>query len=196
MSAEWHNWVRMIEKFHIDGVIQFTPKKFADERGFFSETYNKQVLAEAGINLDFVQDNQSLSVDSGVLRGLHFQSPPHAQDKLVRVTRGSILDVAVDIRAGSKTFGQHIAVELSADNWKQLFVPKGFAHGFCTLTPNTEVQYKVTDYYAPECDKGLAWDDAALGIDWPITASDVILSDKDKTHPKLSELPDYFNVSE
>ena len=186
----------MIDTFDIDGVLAITPKKFGDARGFFSETYNKDLLTEAGINLEFVQDNQSLSTERGVVRGLHFQTPPHAQDKLVRVTRGSIIDVAVDIRKGSPTFGEHIAVELSADNWKQLLVPKGFAHGFCTLEPNTEVLYKVTDYYAPECDKGLAWDDPALGIDWRIIASEAILSDKDKIHPKLAALPAYFSVAD
>jgi len=185
----------MIEQLHIDGVFLITPKKFGDDRGFFSETFSKKVLEQAGIMQEFVQDNQSLSVEQGVVRGLHFQTPPHAQDKLVRVTRGSILDIAVDIRKGSKTFGQHVAVELSAENWKQLLVPKGFAHGFCTLTPNTEVQYKVTDYYAPECDKGLAWDDAALEIEWPITVSKAILSTKDMAHPTLKELPDYFTFS-
>lgn len=182
----------MIETFDIDGPLLITPKKFCDDRGFFSETYNKKLLAEAGFEKEFVQDNQSLSVEKGVIRGLHFQTPPHAQDKLVRVTRGAIFDVAVDIRKGSPTFGQHVAVELSADNWKQLFVPAGFAHAFCTLLPNTEVVYKVTDYYAPECDKGLAFDDPDLAIDWPVAIGDAILSDKDKVHPKLSQLPEYF----
>jgi len=186
----------MIEKFDIDGPLLIAPKKFTDERGFFSETYKKKELAEAGFNKVFVQDNHSLSTQKGVIRGLHFQTPPHAQDKLVRVVRGSILDVAVDIRKGSPTFGRHVAVELSAKNWRQLFVPVGFAHGFCTLEPNTEVVYKVSSYYSPECDKGLASNDPELGIDWPVTSSMVILSEKDKVHPKLSELPDYFLFSD
>jgi len=186
----------MIETHKIDGILTITPNKFGDERGFFSETYNKKLLAEAGINKEFVQDNHSLSAEKGVIRGLHFQTEPHAQDKLVRVTRGAILDVAVDIRKGSPTFGRHVAVELSAKNWRQLFVPTGFAHGFCTLAPNTEVVYKVTNYYSPECDKGLAFDDPELGIDWPVTSLMAILSEKDKAHPKLSELPDYFLFSD
>ena len=186
----------MIQKFEIAGPLLITPNKFEDDRGYFSEVYNKKVLAEAGFTKVFVQDNQSLSVETGVVRGLHFQTPPHAQDKLVRVTRGAILDVAVDIRKGSPTYGQHVAVELSAKNWQQLLVPAGFAHGFCTLEPDTEVLYKVTDFYAPDCDHGLAWDDPALGIDWPVAASDAILSDKDQTNPALAALPDYFVCKE
>lgn len=182
----------MIETFEIDGPLLITPKKFGDERGFFSETYNKLALAEAGFDKEFVQDNQSLSVEKGVIRGLHFQTSPSAQDKLVRVVGGSILDVAVDIRQGSPTFGQHIAVELSAENWKQLLVPVGFAHGFCTLEPNTEVVYKVSNYYNPECDFGLAFDDPVLKIDWPVSSTDAILSSKDSALPKLAELPTYF----
>ena len=182
----------MIETFDIEGLVLITPKKFSDDRGFFSETYNKRLLAEAGIDKEFVQDNHSLSMHKGVIRGLHFQTPPQPQDKLVRVTRGAILDVAVDIRKGSPTFGRHIAVELSAGNWNQLWVPEGFAHAFCTLQPNTEVLYKVTGYYAPECDAGLAWDDPELAIDWPVPSSGAILSEKDRGHPRLSELPDYF----
>jgi dTDP-4-dehydrorhamnose 3,5-epimerase len=128
----------------------FEPKRFNDHRGFFSETFSRRALAAIGFDLEFVQENHSLSSQSGVVRGLHFQAPPHGQDKLVRVTRGRILDVAVDIRKGSPTFGRHVAVELSAENWRQLLVPKGFAHGFCTLEPDCEVVYKVTDYYARE----------------------------------------------
>ena len=182
----------MIETFDIDGPLLIVPRKIGDERGFFSETYSRKALADAGFDREFIQDNHSLSVEPGVIRGLHFQTPPHAQDKLVRVVRGRILDVSVDIRKGSPTFGQHIAVELSADNWKQLLVPKGFAHAFCTLEADTEVVYKVTDYYAPECDRGLAFDDPALNIDWPVAPAQAILSDKDRNHPSLSELSDYF----
>ena len=170
-----------------------TPRIFRDTRGFFSETYNARAFADAiGIEAVFVQDNHSLSVDKGVLRGLHFQIPPRTQDKLIRVVRGAIFDVAVDIRRGSPTYGRHATAVLSAQSWAQLWVPKGFAHGFCTLEPDTEVIYKVTDLYAPECDKGLRWDDPALGIAWPVAAKDAILSPKDTTHPTLAELPAYF----
>jgi len=185
----------VIEKFDIDGPLLITPKKFGDERGFFSETYSKKALAEAGFEKEFVQANHSLSAQKGVIRGLHFQAEPHAQDKLVRVVRGSIFDVAVDIRISSPTFGQHIAVELSADNWKQLLVSVGFAHGFCTLEENTEVIYKVTDYYSPDYDVGIAFDDPDLNIDWPIDTTKVILSQKDKKLPKLKQLPEQFLFS-
>jgi dTDP-4-dehydrorhamnose 3,5-epimerase len=140
-----------------------------------------------------VQDNHAVSIRRGVVRGLHFQAPPHAQDKLVRVARGSIFDVAVDIRVGSPTFGKHVSVTLSAADWTQLLIPKGFAHGLCTLEPNTEVLYKVTDYYAPECDHGLRWDDPALGIEWPIPAAEAILSPKDKLHPGIAKLTAHFH---
>ncbi len=180
----------------IPEVKLITPKIFRDGRGFFSETYNRRALDDANISANFVQDNHSLSVERGVIRGLHFQSPPHAQDKLVRVTRGSIFDVAVDIRKGSPTFGKHIAVILNVENWQQLWVPKGFAHGFCTLEPNTEVIYKVTDYFDAKRDKGLAWDDPELGIEWPVKPEEVILSDRDKVQPRLSDLPDYFHYDQ
>lgn len=181
-----------IETLNIADVKLVTPKFFRDERGFFVETYRADKFVAAGVDVTFVQDNHSLSVEAGTIRGLHFQTPPRAQDKLVRCTRGAILDIAVDIRRGSPTFGQHVAVELSAANGHQLFVPKGFAHGFCTLEPNTEVVYKVSDYYAPECDRGLAWDDPALAIAWPVADTSAILSGKDRTHPRLSELPPAF----
>ncbi len=169
------------------------PRVFRDERGFFTESYNAKTLADAaGITAQFVQDNHSLSVAKGVVRGLHFQTPPAAQDKLVRVLRGSILDVAVDIRRGSPTYGQHVSAVLSADNATQMWVPKGFAHGFCTLEPDTEVFYKTTGYYAPADDKGLRWNDPGLGIAWPVSAEEAVLSGKDTTQPLLSELPEYF----
>jgi dTDP-4-dehydrorhamnose 3,5-epimerase len=180
----------------IPEVKLIAPKIFRDGRGFFSETYNRRALDDANISANFVQDNHSLSVERGVIRGLHFQSPPHAQDKLVRVTRGSIFDVAVDIRKGSPTFRKHIAVILNVENWQQLWVPKGFAHGFCTLEPNTEVIYKVTDYFDAKRDKGLAWDDPELGIEWPVKPEEIILSDKDKVQPRLSDLPDYFHYDQ
>ena len=179
-----------IEKLNIKEILLITPKKFGDHRGFFSETYNLQNLVDNGISETFVQDNHSLSRDAGVLRGLHYQLPPKAQDKLVRVTRGSIFDVAVDIRKGSATFGQHASAILSAENWAQLWVPKGFAHGFITLEPDTEVQYKVTDFYSPEYDRGVQWNDPDLGINWPVADGQPTLSDKDQTHPRLSELPE------
>jgi dTDP-4-dehydrorhamnose 3,5-epimerase len=182
-----------VTALEIPDVKLIKPKIFRDERGFFSETYSKSALKAAGIDVEFVQDNHSLSRERGVVRGLHFQIPPRAQDKLVRVIRGSIFDVAVDIRRGSPTFGRHVAVVLSAENWWQLWVPKGFAHGFCTLEPNTEVVYKVTDLYAPECDKGITWDDPALAIAWPIASGTAIVSEKDRKHPRLSELESPFD---
>ena len=169
------------------------PKKHGDHRGFFSETWNRAAFLEVGIDIDFVQDNHSLSAAVGTLRGLHFQSPPFAQDKLVRVSRGRILDVAVDIRVSSPTFGKHVAIELSAENWKQLLVPVGFAHGFVTLEPDTEVQYKVSAPYGPENDHGLAFDDPALGIDWQLPLSVLTLSDKDRKHPRLAEMLRFFD---
>lgn len=182
-----------VEETAIPAVKIITPKKFGDHRGFFSETWSRKAFAEAGLDLDFVQDNQSLSGPVGTLRGLHCQSAPFAQDKLVRVTRGRILDVAVDIRASSPTFGKHVAVELSAENWKQLLIPVGFAHGFVTLEPDTEVLYKVTAPYAPQNDHGLAFDDPALGIDWRLPLSGLTLSDKDRKHPRLAEMLRYFD---
>ena len=184
----------MITPLSISDVLLVKPPIHRDHRGFFSETFSARRLAEAGITADFVQDNHSLSAEQGTVRGLHFQTPPHAQGKLIRVVRGAILDVAVDIRHGSPTFGQHVARILSAENWEQLWIPEGFAHGFCTLEPMTEIAYKVTEYYAPECDKGLAWNDPALAIDWPVTAAGAILSDKDKLHPALSDLPAWFSA--
>lgn len=178
-----------IEDTAIADVKLIVPKFFRDDRGFFVETWRQDRLEAAGVHIDFVQDNHSMSATPGTIRGLHFQTAPHAQDKLVRCVRGAILDVAVDIRKGSPTFGRHVAVQLSAEDGRQLLVPKGFAHGFCTLEPMTEVIYKVSAYYAPQCDKGLAWDDPALGIVWPIGPADVVLSAKDKTQPRLADLP-------
>lgn len=163
----------------LDGVLILTPKRFGDDRGFFSEVWNRQTMADAGLNFDFVQDNHSLSADVGTVRGLHFQSPPRAQDKLVRCAAGSVLDVAVDIRRSSPTYGRHVAVELSAQNGQQLLVPKGFLHGFVTLEPATEVLYKCTDLYAPDCDGSVFFASPDLGIDWGVDAASAILSGKD-----------------
>ena len=171
----------------LEGVLEIVPARFGDERGFFSETYHAARLAESGIDLTFVQDNHSLSARRGVLRGLHYQLPPRAQDKLVRVVRGAIFDVAVDIRKGSPTFSQWVGVELSAEKWNQLLVPKGFAHGFVTLTENTEVVYKVTDYYSPEHDRSIRYDDPDIAIDWPVALGELQLSDKDLAAAWLAE---------
>ena len=184
-----------VQSLAIPHVKIVTPRIFRDERGFFSETHNERSLERAGIDARFVQDNHSLSRTRGVIRGLHFQSHPSAQGKLVRVARGAILDVAVDIRRGSPSYGCHVSAVLSADNWAQLWIPVGFAHGFCTLEPDTEVLYKVTDFYAPECDRGIAWDDPALGIDWRIEPGSAILSDKDRRHSPLANLPTYFTYT-
>ena len=173
-------------------VFEITPTRHGDERGFFSETWNRRVLEDAGISIDFVQDNQSLSAAAGTLRGLHFQPPPHAQAKLVRVLQGAVFDVAVDIRAGSPTFGQWVGIELSRSKWNQLLVPVGFAHGFVTLVPDTEVAYKVSDYYAPENDRAIRFDDPVIGIDWPAGLPPFQLSDKDRAAPRLSDIDTGF----
>lgn len=167
------------------GVKLIEPAVFGDHRGFFMESYNEQTANANGIAFNFIQDNHSLSAEPGVLRGLHYQQNPAAQTKLVRVTSGAIYDVVVDIRRGSPTFGEWQGFILSAANKRQLLVPQGFAHGFCTLVPNCEVQYKVDAYYSPEHDRGIAWNDPALAIDWP--TSSPILSEKDGKHPVLAE---------
>ncbi|MEZ0171839.1 dTDP-4-dehydrorhamnose 3,5-epimerase [Microvirga sp. TS319] len=177
----------------IPDVKIITPRRFGDHRGFFSETYSRKRFFEAGITEEFVQDNHSLSAAVGTVRGLHFQSHPFAQAKLVRVARGRIFDVAVDIRRSSPTYGRHVAVELSAESGSQLLIPVGFAHGFCTLEPDTEIQYKVTADYSPAHDHGIAFDDPSLGIEWPMPQGQAILSDKDRMQPRLAELPVYFD---
>jgi len=185
-----------IETTALDGVLILTPARHQDPRGFFSEVWNRRALAEAGLDLDFVQDNQSLSREAGVIRGLHCQVPPHAQDKLVRVGRGRVLDVAVDIRVGSPTWAQWVAVELSAENGRQLLVPKGFLHGFVALEPDTELLYKCTDYYAKDCDRSVRFDDPAIGIDWGQAGRDPVLSDRDRAAPTLAEFDSPFRYEE
>ncbi|NIZ03311.1 dTDP-4-dehydrorhamnose 3,5-epimerase [Thalassospira lucentensis] len=168
------------EALEIPDVKLLYPRKFGDERGFFSETYSQSTFAEAGIDQVFVQDNHSLSRSVGVLRGLHYQRAPYAQDKLLRVVRGRILDVAVDIRKSSPTFGKWVSAEISADEWNQIFIPKGFAHGYLTLEPDTEVHYKVSAPYAPDAEKSIMWNDPDLDIQWPVTETAVTLSQKDQ----------------
>lgn len=176
----------------IPDIVEITPKKFGDHRGFFSEVFKRSALRDANIAIDFVQDNHSMSQAVGVVRGLHYQKPPFAQAKLIRVVRGAIFDVAVDIRQASPTFGEHVSRILSADNWKQLLIPAGFAHGFATLEPDTEVLYKVNAPYAPDHEAGILWNDPALGINWPVDDSTVTLSDKDKVYPTLADAERVF----
>jgi dTDP-4-dehydrorhamnose 3,5-epimerase len=169
------------------------PKRFEDDRGWFSEIYNQKSFVDMGINVNFVQDNHSLSKPVGTVRGLHFQRPPRGQDKLVRCIAGRILDVAVDLRKGSPTYGQYVAAELSAENGHQLFIPIGFGHGFATLEPNCEITYKVSDTYAPECDGGIKWDDATIAIDWQLPVGVTpTLSGKDTILPLLKDFDSPF----
>ena len=177
-----------VECLDIPDVRVLSPRKYADLRGFFSETYNKKALAAVGIDINFVQDNYSYSAEKGTVRGLHFQTAPFAQDKLVRVARGSVFDVVVDLRQGSPTYGRHVSIVLSAEAWNQVLVPIGFAHGLMTLEPDTEVIYKVSNYYSPDQDKGLLWNDPALGIVWPLAESEALLSEKDRIQPRLAQL--------
>jgi len=173
-------------------VLEIEPERHGDERGFFSEVWNREALAREGIAIDFVQDNHSLSAKRGVLRGLHYQAPPFAQAKLVRVTRGSIYDVAVDIRHGSPTFGWWVGAVVSAEKWNQILVPVGFAHGFVTLERNTEVLYKVSAPYSRDHDRAIRFDDPAIGIEWPVDARKLILSLKDRSAPTLAEAEPAF----
>jgi dTDP-4-dehydrorhamnose 3,5-epimerase len=189
ISAEGSGSRRVVEvrALGLDGVVEIVPKRIGDDRGFFSETYNAEALAAQGIDLTFVQDNHSRSFSVGVLRGLHYQLPPRAQAKLVRVVRGRIFDVAVDIRRGSPDFGKWVGLEISAEKWNQILVPAGFAHGFVTLEPDTEVIYKVTDAYSPLHDRSIRFDDPAIGIAWPVDPGHVQLSTKDRGAPLLGE---------
>lgn len=182
-------------KTNIEGVVIIEPRIFRDERGYFFESFSQREFQEKVCNTVFVQDNESKS-SYGVLRGLHFQKPPYAQSKLVRVIKGAVLDVAVDIRKGSPTFGQHVAVELTEDNHHQLFIPRGFAHGFSVLTDEVIFQYKCDNFYAPQSEGALAWDDPDLGIDWRLPAEKVILSEKDRHHSRLKDAEWLFDFNE
>lgn len=184
-----------IIKTEIDGVVIIEPRLFKDDRGYFFESYSEKDFNAQVREIRFVQDNESKS-SYGVLRGLHFQKPPYAQSKLVRVIKGAVLDVAVDIRKGSPTFGKHVAVELTEDNHRQFFIPRGFAHGFSVLTPEVIFQYKCDNLYAPQSEGALAWDDPDLGIDWRIPSDKIILSEKDKHHPRLKDAEWLFDYNE
>jgi dTDP-4-dehydrorhamnose 3,5-epimerase len=181
-------------KTKLSGVVLLQPKVFGDHRGFFMESYTKSKLSDLGLDLEFVQDNHSLSEKAGTIRGLHYQTSPMATTKLVRALRGAILDVVVDIRTGSPTFSHWYSTIISAENKRQILVPKGFAHGMCTLVENTEIAYKVDQYYSPDHDEGFAWDDPEVGIEWP--TSSPILSEKDKMQPRLKDANNNFNYEE
>jgi dTDP-4-dehydrorhamnose 3,5-epimerase len=176
-----------VRKLALEGVLEITPRRFGDRRGFFSETYNAAEFADAGIDLVFVQDNHSLSAAAGVLRGLHYQLPPFAQDKLLRVPRGAIIDIAVDVRKSSPSFGRWVAIEISAEKWNQILVPAGYAHGFVTLVEDTEVIYKVTQPYMPASERVIRYDDPQLAIDWGVSAAGITLSDRDRAAPFLAD---------
>lgn len=180
--------------FEIEGPFEIVPKKIEDDRGFFSETFKLAPFIERAGPLEFVQDNQSLSVRKGTIRGIHFQSHPAAQGKLVRCLAGSLLDIAVDLRADSPTYGRWIGVTLTPGLNNQLWVPVGFGHAFCTLEPNSVISYRVSSYYSPENDKGVAWDDPDIGVSWPEFADSDTLSGKDRTQPSLADLPNYFSM--
>ena len=179
-------------KTSIEGVVIIEPRIFRDARGYFFESFSQREFEEKVGKIAFVQDNESMS-SYGVMRGLHFQRPPYTQSKLVRCVKGAVLDVAVDIRKGSPTYGQHVAVELTEENHRQFFIPRGFAHGFAVLTDEVIFQYKCDNFYAPASEGAIAWDDPDLGIDWRVPAEQVILSEKDKKHPRLKEIDSPFN---
>jgi dTDP-4-dehydrorhamnose 3,5-epimerase len=179
-----------VQNLNIPGVIRFVPRRFSDVRGHFVETYNERTFAQAGITTKFIQDNQSYSANRGTIRGLHFQLPPATQAKLVRVLHGRVYDIAVDLRMGSATYGRWVSETLTAAGGEQLFIPRGFAHAFCTLEPDTVVAYKVDDFYAPDCDSGLVWNDPTLRIDWPVSANEALLSEKDL---KLGSFADFVS---
>jgi dTDP-4-dehydrorhamnose 3,5-epimerase len=182
----------IIEPAAIPEVRLIAPARHADHRGFLSEVYSRRAFAAAGIDVAFVQENHTMSARAGTVRGLHYQLPPMAQAKLIRVTRGAVYDVAVDLRRGSPTFGRHVGIVVSAEAWNQVFVPVGFAHGFCTLAPETEVIYRLSNDYSPAHERGLLWNVAALAIDWPVAADAAVLSERDRNNPRLAELTDRF----
>jgi dTDP-4-dehydrorhamnose 3,5-epimerase len=184
----------LVETTPLDGVLQIVPRRFSDDRGYFCETYNRQSFERIGASCEFLQDNQSVSRQRNTVRGLHFQIPPFAQAKLIRVLRGAIFDVAVDIRRGSASYGQGFGVTLSAENGRQLFVPAGFAHGYCTLETETEVLYKVNAPYSRDHERGLKWNDPALTIPWPINENEAVILNRDRDLPPLAGLPDYFRI--
>ncbi|MEL7491369.1 MAG: dTDP-4-dehydrorhamnose 3,5-epimerase [Pseudomonadota bacterium] len=184
----------IVAKTAIDGVLVITPRRFSDERGFFSEVYNQRTLGEAGLDQIFVQDNHSYSAEAGTVRGLHYQAPPAAQAKLVRVSRGAVIDVAVDVRRGSPTFGMHVKEVLTAENGVQLYVPEGFLHGFVTMEPHTEVQYKVSNFYAAEHDGAVLWNSLELGIDWGLGGDDAVLSEKDAKATPWAQFETPFDI--
>jgi dTDP-4-dehydrorhamnose 3,5-epimerase len=181
-----------IEKTALEGVLLLTPPRFGDARGFFSESWNRRRMAESGLDIDFVQDNHSFSARPGTVRGMHFQAPPHAQAKLVRCGRGRLLDVVIDIRRGSPGYGKWTGVELSFENGKQLLIPAGFLHGFVTREPDTEILYKCSDYFAPDCDGAVRFDDPDIGIDWGFDTASAVLSDKDRAAPLLRDFVSPF----
>ena len=183
-----------VTKMAITDVLLLRPKRHGDARGYFVETFNDRSFRREVGEVVFVQDNEALSARKGTVRGLHFQRPPSAQGKLVRALKGAIFDVAVDIRHGSPSFGRHVSALLTAETGDQLWVPPGFAHGYCTVEPDSMIAYKVTGFYSAADDAGMAWDDPALGIDWPVEPGEALLSDKDKRQPKLSELPPLFTL--
>ncbi len=182
-----------VTKTEIPGVVLITPARFGDDRGFFSEIYNRRALADIGIHADFKQENYSYSADRGTLRGLHFQLPPATQTKLLRVVKGAVLDVCVDCRIGSPTYGKHVKAEITAESRQQILCPQGFAHGMLTLMPHTEIAYRVDAYYAPDLDSGVSFDDPDLAIDWPLPMKDIILSEKDRKQPAFRDLPAVFS---
>lgn len=192
MSGDAEGHAPRVEPTAIAAVKLVTPRQHRDDRGTLVEVYNASVFAAAGLHQTFVQDNHAWSAAAGTVRGLHFQVQPHAQGKLVRVSHGAALDVAVDLRRDSDTYGRHVAVELSRENGRQVWVPQGFAHGYCTLEADTVVEYRLTAYYAPGSDHGLLWDDPDLGIPWPVDPDRVILSERDRAHPRLQDLPPCF----
>ena len=181
-----------ITELDIPDVKILEPQRHGDDRGFFSEIYNRRVLHDAGIDLDFVQENYSWSAEANTLRGLHFQTGEYVQDKLVQVVSGAILDVAVDLREGSPWYGRYVTAEISAENWRQILVPKGFAHGLLTLVPDTAVMYRVTTHYSPAHDSGIRWNDPDIGVEWPLQAESAILSDKDRKLPFLADCATLF----